>query len=540
MDENKKLDKLSKKFFDTVIERSPVFATYLGLHKFDKLMPDESKKTYLEFITIYKKFLKEFEKIKADKLNFDGKINLELAIHNLKLFLFDIQEIRYWEQNPDIVSSIGDAIFPLFVRDFAPFEKRIDSIIARLEKSNKIIEQTKTRISKPVKLWTEIAIESCERIPSFFDEVLRTAKEKNISKNKLLRLEKAIKKANGAVEEYKEYLQNKILPKSAERFYIGEEKFRRLLGLRKLGMTPEEINKLGEKYLMECKKQLQEIANKIKAGATVEEARKIVDMNRPKTFNEILSAYRDSIIKAKKFVIENKIATMPKSEELLVIETPIYMRHFIPFAAYFQPAKFDKKQQGIYVVTPTEQGNFERYNYADIHNTSVHEGYPGHHLQLSCANTNPHIIRIFDHATEFVEGWAHYCEEYMKEQGYDKSLEGAFVQTEDMIWRAARIIIDVKLSTGKMSFDEAVEFLMKEAGKDKEGAVAEIKRYTSSPGYQLSYLLGKHMIKQLKQELKKKFGKRFSDKIFHDTLLYSGSLPIFFHRKVLEQRFKTF
>lgn len=128
----------------------------------------------------------------------------------------------------------------------------------------------------------------------------------------------------------------------------------------------------------------------------------------------------------------------------------------------------------------------------------------------------------------------------MKEQGYDKSLEGAFVQTEDMIWRAARIIIDVKLSTGKMSFDEAVEFLMKEAGKDKEGAVAEIKRYTSSPGYQLSYLLGKHMIKQLKQELKKKFGKKFSDKIFHDTLLYSGSLPIFFHRKVLEQRFKTF
>jgi len=540
MDENKKLDKLSKKFFDAVIERSPVFATYLGLHKFDKLMPDESKKTYLEFITIYKKFLKEFEKIKADKLNFDGKINLELAIHNLKLFLFDIQEIRYWEQNPDIVSSIGDAIFPLFVRDFAPFEKRIDNIIARLEKSNKIIEQTKTRISKPVRLWTEIAIESCERIPSFFDEVLRTAKEKSISKNKLLRLEKAIKKANGAVEEYKEYLQNKILPKSAERFYIGEEKFRRLIGLRKLGMTPEEINKLGEKYLMECKKQLQEIANKIKAGATVEEARKIVDMNRPKTFNEILSAYRDSIIKAKKFVIENKIATMPKSEELLVIETPIYMRHFIPFAAYFQPAKFDKKQLGIYVVTPTEQGNFERYNYADIHNTSVHEGYPGHHLQLSCANTNPHIIRIFDHATEFVEGWAHYCEEYMKEQGYDKSLEGAFVQTEDMIWRAARIIIDVKLSTGKMSFDEAVEFLMKEAGKDKEGAVAEIKRYTSSPGYQLSYLLGKHMIKQLKQELRKKFGKKFSDKIFHDTLLYSGSLPIYFHRKVLEQRFKTF
>jgi uncharacterized protein (DUF885 family) len=289
--------------------------------------------------------------------------------------------------------------------------------------------------------------------------------------------------------------------------------------------------------LDELKKELQDISNKINPSGTIEETKKMLENIKYKTFPEILAAYRDSIKRARRFIIEKKIASMPKNEKLIVIETPVYTRHFIPFAAYFSPAKFDKKQLGIYIVTPSEQGNFGRYSDADIHNTSVHEGYPGHHLQMSCANTNKHIIRIFDHATEFVEGWAHYCEEYMRGLGYDKSPEGAFVQTKDMIWRAARIIIDIKLSTGKMCFDEAVDFLMREAGKDREGAVAEVKRYTMSPSYQLSYLLGKHMIKEMKQELKKKFGNKFSERTFHDTLLYSGSLPIHFHKKILEERF---
>lgn len=536
----KRFDNLSKKFFHDTLKRNPVYATYLGIHRYDTLLPKEDRRAYENTIKTYKKFLHEFKKIKLEMLDFERRITCELAIHNLTLSLFYLEELRQWEKNPDIVSSIGDAIFPLFVRDFAPFEKRISCIIARLEKAEKIIKEAKTRLHHPIRLWTEMAIESCDQIPSFLEEILTTARAKKIPKTTLLRLEKSIINTKNAVVSYKNYLQKTIIPKSKKEFAIGEQKFRKLIALRKLGMNPEEILGLGEDYLKNLKKQLLELASKIKPQGNIEEAQKIIEAQRPNGFDNILATYRQSIKRARRFIRDNKFATMPTNEELRVVETPTYLRHVIPFAAYFQPAKFDKKQIGIYVVTPTKQGNLGRYNYADICNTSVHEGYPGHHLQLSCANTQTHILRlILEYAPEFVEGWAHYCEEHMRKLGYDTSVEGAFVQTKDMIWRAARIIIDVKLSTGKMSFDEAVEFLMKEGGKDKEGAIAEIKRYTMSPTYQLSYLLGKHQIKQMKKELQCKYSKKFSERLFHDTLLYAGSLPIFFHKRILEERFSA-
>jgi uncharacterized protein (DUF885 family) len=541
MTENKKLDALSKKMFDALVKRNPIWATYLGLHKYDSMMPKETRESYLKDIKRYESFLKRFENINPEKLTPDRKIDRDAAIHQLKLFLFYTKEVRYWESNPDLANRIGDAIFPLFVKDFAPFKKRIVSITSRLEKVPRFLEEGKTRIKTPVRLWTEMAIESCDRLPGFFDEIMKESKRRKLDKKTLGRLESAINTANESIKNYKKYLKKIILPKSKKEFAIGDKKFRKLIKLRGLGYTPKEILRFGKRQLKDSKRKLKVIAGKIKPRASVETVKKIIEKKRPKTFGGTLKAYRKSVKSSKEFIVKKDIATMPKNEELKVIATPVYMRHFIPFAAYFQPAKFDKKQLGIYIVTPSEKGNVSRYNYPNIENTSVHEGYPGHHLQLSCANTNPSLVRLLDHATEFVEGWAHYCEEYMKEIGYGDTLEQKFIQIKDQIWRAARIIIDVKLSTGKMSYNEAIKFLMKHANMDKEGATAEVKRYTQSPSYQLSYLLGKHMIKQLKADVKKmmkKEGKEFTDKFFHDTLLYSGSLPIYFMRKIFEEKIK--
>ncbi len=393
----------------------------------------------------------------------------------------------------------------------------------------------KTRIKDPVRLWVEMAIESCETLPTFLDEILRVAKEKKVNKKIVLKLEKANEKAKKSIENYKNYLK-KLLKKSKDEFAIGEEKFRKLIELRKLEMTPEEILSFGEKQLEELKNKLKILAEEIKPGASVEEAIKLVEQNHPKDFQEILKCYRESIKISKEFVKEMDFATIPKKENLIVMETPVYMRHFIPFAAYFQPAKFEKNQIGIYIVTPPYTENLGKYNYADINNTSVHEGYPGHHLQLTCANQNKSLIRLLLNPTELVEGWAHYCEEEMKNLGFDNSPEGWFVLTKDMIWRAARIIVDVKLSTGKMSYDEAVKFLMDNVGMEEVRAKAEVNRYTLSPSYQLSYLIGKHLIKKLKEEIMQKMGNKFSNKFFHDTMLYSGNLPIYLMRKVFEEK----
>jgi uncharacterized protein (DUF885 family) len=172
------------------------------------------------------------------------------------------------------------------------------------------------------------------------------------------------------------------------------------------------------------------------------------------------------------------------------------------------------------------------HNYSSIANTSVHEAYPGHHLQLSAALTNPSLVRLANYsAAEFVEGWAFYCERTMKEAGFaDEPIQRYSVHT-DAIWRATRIILDVKLHRGEIGFDDAVDLLVANTGFERPAALAEVKRYTSTPTYQLSYLFGRHLIDRLRADVERAEGADFNLKRFHDTLLYGGTMPVSYARR---------
>jgi uncharacterized protein (DUF885 family) len=203
------------------------------------------------------------------------------------------------------------------------------------------------------------------------------------------------------------------------------------------------------------------------------------------------------------------------------------------------PAKFDKPQIGIYIVTrPKDLSNLGKHlNYASVKSTAVHEAFPGHFLQGATSNRGS-VFQTFAQGTETVEGWAHYCEQMMTEKEFITDLESRLIQVNDVIWRAVRIIVDVKLSRGEMSFEEAVNMLMKETGMSNEGATAETKRYTQSPSQPLSYLIGKHLILKLKEEMKQKMDSKFDERMFHDTITANGYLPISMLRKVFEQKMK--
>ena len=188
---------------------------------------------------------------------------------------------------------------------------------------------------------------------------------------------------------------------------------------------------------------------------------------------------------------------------------------------------------GTYIVTPPETPDMMReHNRSGIGNTSVHEAYPGHHLQLSAAVTNPSLVRLFSGAPEFAEGWAFYCERMMKEQGFEDTPKGWYVVHTDAIWRACRILLDIRLHRGEISFDDAVDFLQSRTGFERPAALAEVKRYTSTPTYQLSYLYGRHMIERLRDDVRAAAGGEFSLKGFHDTLLYGGTMPVSYARRL--------
>ena len=173
------------------------------------------------------------------------------------------------------------------------------------------------------------------------------------------------------------------------------------------------------------------------------------------------------------------------------------------------------------------------HNYASISNTSIHEAYPGHHLQLDTARRNRSLTRLLTDAPEFVEGWGMYSELMMREHGFDAGPAFRVIMHTDAIWRACRIILDIRLHRGELSVEEATDFLVEQTNFERPNARAEVQWYTYRPTYPLSYLLGRTLLLGLRADEQARLGDRFSLKGFHDTLMRNGSLPISFHRRLL-------
>jgi uncharacterized protein (DUF885 family) len=287
------------------------------------------------------------------------------------------------------------------------------------------------------------------------------------------------------------------------------------------------------KFLAELKEKRARVARKIASGKSVEEVSKIVESDCPKTFREALDFVREEVKRARQFIVEKGLATVGEEEVLRVERTPDFMATLTPFAALYMPSKFDRPPVGIYVVTePKNLSDLCRHlSYPSIRNTVVHEAFPGHFLQGAISNRTS-VVRQLYGATETIEGWAHYCEQMMLEHGHLKDPKEEFVQVNDQIWRAVRIIVDVKLAQGEMKFEDAVGMLMSETGMPRDAAVSEVRRYTKTPGYALSYLIGKYFIIQLHDDVKKKMGQKYSEKLFNDKILANGYLPISLLRKV--------
>ena len=242
--------------------------------------------------------------------------------------------------------------------------------------------------------------------------------------------------------------------------------------------------------------------------------------------------------RARRHLIERDLATVPDDERIDVVPTPEYLRNVVPFAAYFEPAAFDKEPKGIYIVTPSvghDPNAMREHNFSSISNTSIHEAYPGHHLQLDVARRNGSLTRLMADAPEFVEGWGMYSELMMREHGFDDGPAFRVIMHTDAIWRACRIILDIRLHRGELTVDEATDFLVEQTNFERANARAEVQWYTYRPTYPLSYLLGRTLLLELRSDEEARLGDRFSLKAFHDTLLRNGSLPISFHRRLLAE-----
>jgi len=275
----------------------------------------------------------------------------DLELHNVRRSIFDTDVVRTWERRSLALESVGDALYLLFARDFAPLPERLDSIASRLEGLPAYLDQHRTRALGPqVRLWQRLEMESAESLPGLIWDIVAAASG-TLGERRGARLQRAAETAAESIGEYRRWLEDS-LANGTDDWALGREHYDELVGLRALeGLDSDQILAIGWEQLEAQKAARIEAARRL--DPSVDEATVVdrVKSDHPATFAEALEAYRQAMTRARQYLIDHRIATVPEDEQIIVRETPRYLRHVIPFAAYFEAPKFDLNPTGLYIVT---------------------------------------------------------------------------------------------------------------------------------------------------------------------------------------------
>jgi uncharacterized protein (DUF885 family) len=520
-----------KKYFDL----HPTEAIYYGVKGYDHLLNDFSDQTFEAEQRFVAESLTELREIAPEKLDRDEAIDYALLEGRLTIQRYEHAKEDYRLKWPDTYLPT-EAIYILTVRST---DDLAGNLLSRLERSADLIRQGILNLSRPQanppRLWTEMSIEAANGGLIFLDS-LPTHPRVQAAVKDIGALQSAIARAKRAIQEFAAFLERDLLPKSRGIYAIGEEHYNLLL--RKKHFVPQDAASLlvfGEHLFASTKAELSALAEELAPASSVEKVARSIQEKHP-SVEQVLAAYQNAMQAAREFVKDKQLVSFPPREELHVVPTPQFRRHEIPFAAYLSPSPKDPEQVGYYYVTPvTEEDLLREHNWVGVENTSVHESYPGHHLQFSVANSIPAaatLPRLMNESSVFYEGWALYCEQLMQEQGFLKTKEHRFVMLKDRLWRALRIIIDVKTQTGRMSYDEAADLMTRELHFPRAQACGDLNWYSQSPSVPMGYALGWSIINRLRAQERARLGSSFDLRAFHDRLLSAGSIAL----PLVEQR----
>ena len=514
-------------FFKKYFDLHPTEAINYGVEGYDHLLKDYSEEVYREEKAFVEESLRQLRQVSVKGLTKDETIDYALMEGRLTIENYEFRKEDYRLKLPDLYLPTQH-VYILTVR---PTKDILGNLVSRLERSRTAIDQGISNLSRPEAnpplLWSRMAIEAAKGGLTFLDTLPNIPKVREAVREPE-RLLTAIGKAKDAVQDFLGFIERDLLPRSRGVYAVGEEHYHLLLKKRHfLSHDAQGLLTLGESLFETTKKELAALAEEIAPGRGIDEVAERIQANHPSA-DELIPTYQKAMEAAREFVIEHKIVSFPPREELRVVPTPEFQRHEIPFAAYLSPSPKDPAQIGHYYVTPAAEDDLLReHNWTGLENTSVHESYPGHHLQFTVANSVPEastLPRLMNESSVFYEGWALYCEQLMQEQGFLKTKEHRFVMLKDRLWRALRIIIDVKTQTGKMSYDEAAELMVRELHFPRPQAEADLNWYSQSPSIPMGYALGWWMINRVRERERERLGARFNLREFHDRLLSSGSI----------------
>jgi len=533
-DYNMEFEKLSKEYEKFLYKSFPTYGTTMGLPEYDALLSNPTPAFFARYEKKLKDFLAKVKAIPASKLDLDNKVDRAIAINLLMIEIKEMKDRPGWKRSASMYfQEPMYGVYVILTRAGDDLPKRADGIIARTAGLPAHLALGKKNLKNPPKLFVESAILSARGAKMFFDTTVRKFAD-TLTTGKKKKLAAACNKAVKAMDDYINWMETDLMPRAKGEWRSGKARFNyRLKTYHEVPYDADSLYELGKKTYASTIRQMQRLAKKIDPKKSWEEIVSGLKKKHP-TNKELVGYYAKEMKRARKFVKEHDLVSFPPTEEIKVVATPDFARPIIPYAAYLMPGLYEKKQTGIFWVTTVAKGTpkkqadvqLEGHSKYGIVVTSLHEAYPGHHLQLTRANMKPRIWRHTHHTSVFAEGWALYCEEMMFEKGFYSDPRIRLLQLKDQLWRATRVMIDVSLHTRGMTFDEAVKMLIEKAHLEEPNAIAEVRRYCQTPTQPMSYVLGKHLVLELKKKMKAKTGRKFDLKAFHDAFIDHGTIPV--------------
>ena len=541
-------------YINTYLAAHPLQGTALGLHEYDGKITDYSRLSLDAELHRLRRFDDVLAKFDPAKLSPRQSIDLRILQAAVKKNLFEMQDISIFERNPMVYAGAAD-VNVYIKRNFAPLDDRVRSLAAIESQIPNILIAARTNLNETLpKPFVELAIQIARGSADFLKKDLVAAVSGVKDEQVRVAFQEANRKAASALNDYAAWLEREKLPKASLDFALGEEKFRRFLAQTELvDLPPEKILEIGMAQLKAEQDAFAEAAKKIDPNKSPIEVFKQIQSEHPTPDKLIPDVARD-LDNIRKYVLNRHLVSIPSDVRAKVKETPQYLRA-TSFASMDTPGPFEKRaNEAYYYVTPTEHDWPEKqkqewltaFNYYTSDITSIHEAYPGHYVQFLHLNASPasRVEKIFG-SYAFIEGWAHYCEKMMLDEGFGSPTSSSpseedikraakyrMAQADEALLRLCRLCVSIKMHTQNMSLDEATKFFQDNCYYEEKPARQEAIRGTFDPGY-LNYTLGKLQILKLRDDYKAQQGDDFSLQKFHNELLNHGMPPIRLLREIM-------
>jgi len=539
-------DSMTARYLKGYLDWRPQAAVALGLHEYDGKVSDFSKGSLDNELARLKSFDQKLNSVDtaslSQKMFFDYRI-LRMAVKN---DISNFEDLHVYTANPMIYAGLVD-VNTYLKRNYAPLQERLGYIIAVEKQVPVLFASAKTNLADSIpKPWIETAIAICQGNAGFLkgDLLLALKEVKNDS------LMGVFKKANDsaitAINSFVTWLQQEKLPRANNHYAIGEDNYRKmLLNSEALTVSPEKILAIGLVELKKEQERFNAAAKIIDPSKKPVEVYKTVQTEHP-TADSLIPVAKKHLEQIRQFLVDKNIVTIPSEVRVQVKETPQYARS--TGTAFMDVAgPFEKSTESYYYITPVDpkwtpqqkSDWLSMFDYYTTDNVSIHEAYPGHYVQGLHLNASAatKIEKIFG-SYAFVEGWAHYTELMMVEEGFGndggsvKAAKYRLAQSGDALLRICRLCVSVKMHCQGMTVDEATKFFMDNWYQGEKPSRQEAMRGSFDPGY-LFYTVGKLELLKLREDYRKQEGSNYSLKKFHDAVLDNGMAPVGFLREIL-------